>query len=485
MYPLVDSPVKDITFGDATQLTLDNYYDVLKLHVGTLQKEEYLQLKVAADTLDISSKGVPDGGYKWFSYYNMLRRSDRAISPSPVMGTVQTAVADLSQVYGNFLHLLRQYVVKKVLTPEEQLLLADLDKTLEMIRRQMREFAIQDRADWKDYAEAMGYEIGDMSAYVQWSNVYGHLRDIEEKMREQQTVTFDKKTILDRQYPEPADREVVDAEFNFDNPSMRLRYPIFPDYEYPNGEQFNLTYLALLPLGSTALFDDRRVLTWNMTLETIKTNPAGAFTGSFNKATQASKSITTDWGGSGNVSYGFISASASASEHKEISEDFKKGLKISIGSKAAFSVGIQYPAWFKPTLFTHKRVLENIRDFEEFFGAKGTLLYYPTQLIIVRGFAVEFESSQAWKYDFVKKFSASAGGGFNAFGIGFGGKASYSSHEEEHKVDQSGTKLTISDGEGTLRFVGYALKKNTVFVDEVKKDMAKSLGQAVIDEQDQ
>jgi len=64
----------------------------------------------------------------------------------------------------------------------------------------------------------MGYPVGDRTAYVQWSVYGGHLRDIENLMREVREAEFDKKTILDRQYKEPTDREVIDAEFDFENP---------------------------------------------------------------------------------------------------------------------------------------------------------------------------------------------------------------------------------------------------------------------------
>jgi len=101
------------------------------------------------------------------------------------------------------------------------------------------------------------------------------------------------------------------------------------------------------------------------------------------------------------------------------------------------------------------------------------LLYYPSKLILIRGFNISFISSQNWTYDYKKRFSASGGGGFSAFGVGFGGSASYSSNVKEHKVDSSGTTLTISDDENTIRFVGYAVKKNTVYQDETKANMER------------
>ncbi len=467
MYPLSQSPVKEVTFGQALKLSLDNYYDVLKTQVGGLGTEEYLQLKLVADPVDLSDKRASESGYKWFSYYNLLNRSDLSIMPEPVAGGVQTAVAEFADVYGIFLRRLRHFVVKKNLSQEDQKAIADIDVTLASLKKEMMEFAVLDRTNWKNYAEAMGFDVGDMTAYVQWSGIYGHLREIEQRVRAIRASEFDKKTILDKQYPDPDDRAIVDAEAAFENPVTRLRYPIFPDFEYPNGDEFNVQYLALLPLGSTALFDDRRVVTWNMTIPNIKSNAAGAMSASLDNSTSESKTITTDWKASASARYGFIKVKANASDHRRIQEDFDKGTKVTIGSKASFKVQIKFGPWFDDSLFEHKRVKENIYDFEEFFGEKGSLLYYPKALILVRGFNVEFQSTQKWVYDYKRKFSVSGGGGFNAFGINFGGSASYSKNVHEHKVDQSDTSLKISDDDETIRFVGYTVKKNTVYSDVV------------------
>ena len=470
MYPQSDSPIKEVPFGEALKLSLDNYYDLLKEKVGSLAAEEYIQLKLVADVLDLSDeKAASEGGYKWFSYYNLLKRSDRSIVPAPVSGEVQLGNPDLHEVYGRFLHRLRKFAVRKDLSTEDQLLLADLDKSLERTKERMREYAILDRTNWQAEAEAMGYEIGDMSAYVQWSNLYGHLREIENLYQDRQDLEFKKKTVLDRQYPDPDDREIVEAEFDYENPSMRLRYPTHGDFEYSSGDNFSISYLATLPLGSTALFDDRRAISWDKTLAAVKETTGGAFSVTLDRNTQESESITTDWKASGSVRYGLFKAKASVSEHRQITEEFQKGKSLTLAAKAAFKLGIETLGWFKPNLFTHKRVKENVHEFQEFFGKNGSLLYYPSAIILVRGFSVAFDSQANWTYDYKRKFSASGGGGFRAFGIRFGASASYSSNVKEHKVDQTQTTLTISDDEDTIRFVGYAVRKNTVFQDIVEE----------------
>jgi hypothetical protein len=467
-------PVKDVDFGTALKISLDNYYDLLKAQVGGLASEEFLQLKLAADTIDLSAdKKASEGGYVWFSYTNLLNRSDRAITPTPVEGSVQVGLEALADVYARFLRRLRTYVVSKVLTPAEQVQVAELDVKIDALKDQSLNYLLLDREKWMKYADAMGFSPGDNSAYVQWSSTYGNIRRIEENNKAITRALFERKTITNRQYPNPDDQEVVQAEYDLDNPMMRLRYPLYADYLYPEGDRFSPSYLAMLPLGSTALFEDRHAAQWDKTLNTIRTQVAGSFTASFDKQTQSSSSITTDWSGSASGSYSFIKVRANASEHKKIQDDFRTGKAITLGAESAMRINITFPAWFRPALFSHRHVRENPFDFQEFFGEKGSLLYYPTALIVIRGFSVAFESTQAWTYDYERKFSASGGGGFGAFGIRFGGSASYNSHQTQHEVDVSNTTLKIADSKETIRFVGYAVKKTRVFEQSLTKGLAE------------
>jgi hypothetical protein len=335
-------------------------------------------------------------------------------------------------------------------------------------------YYILDRTNWKNFAEAMGYRLGDDQAFVQWAQYSGNLQKIQELIDKIQIRNFERRTILTRNYQEQDDKDVIDADFAFSSPSVRLRYPLYPDSQYDDGDRFNPVYMARLPLGSTAIFDDRHAMSWAMKLDVIKDNVDGSFSGTFDQSSQESKSISTDWSASASVSYGFISARASASESVQIQEDFNKGLKLTVGAKAAFRININPPGWFKVGLFDHRYVKENPKDFEEFFGPKGKLLYYPVAIVAVRGIAVSFKSAQNWTYDYKKTFSAGGGGGFGAFGISFGGSSSYSSTVKEHQVDQTGTELSFSDDPNTIRFVGYIVAKNTVF-DEAVAEFVKKL----------
>lgn len=466
MYQFQESPIKDVTFGQGMQISFDHYYELLKNQTGSLGSKEFLQIKLVADGIDISPS-TDEGSYKWFSYYNFLKRADLAISPVPIDGMVLTGVVTLVDVYGKFLRKLRSLVAKTELSPEEQKQISDLDMEIQRCKDKARDLFNEDTQAWLTYCEIRGTDPGDGQAYIQWSRNYGQINEIENINRILSDKTFDRKTILNRTYPNPDDKEIVDAEFELDNATMRLRYPIHPDFEYST--PLTLQYLALLPTGSSALFDDRHIVTPDKTLEFIKTAQQGKLDAEFNRQTQSSNSIQTDWSASASARYGFIKVKASVSEHTSISEDFSKATDIKLGAEASLRVNINYGPWFKPNLFEHKRVKENPALFEEFFGTTGTLLYYPTALILIRGFNVSFKTSSSWNYDYKRKFSASGGGGLRVFGINFGGSGNYGKSESVHKVDQSTTELKISDDAATLRFVGYVVKKNDIVMNTLSE----------------
>lgn len=469
---LSESPIREVSFGEGMKISLNNYYDILKEQAGGLGAKEFLQLKLVADGLDITP-AVQEGSYRWFSYYNMLRRSDLAILPEPISGTILSGAVELHDVYEKFLRRLRTLVVIKELSQDDQIKVAALDLEIDRNKIIAKDLFKKDKQDWKDYCDIMGGKTGDVAAWVQWSSNYGQMREIQDIAKKNNMKIFERKTILNKVYPNPDDQEIVDADLKFDDPFMRLCYPIHPDFEYST--PLTLEYLATLAHASTGLFEDRLVITWDKTLEFIKTANQGMLHGEFSRNTQESSSITTDWSASVSVGYSFIKASASISEHTSIQEDFKKATKLTLDANASLRVNINYGPWFKPNLFEHIHVKENPEMFKEFFGEKGSLLYYPTALILIRGFGISFEASQAWSFDYNKKFSAKGGGGFSVFGINFGGSSSYGKEVIEHKVDQTNTMLKISDDEKTLRFVGYVVKKNDPLSQTLSVN-SKSLG---------
>lgn len=459
------SPVVDVTFGQALKISLDNYYDLLKASVGGLKANEYLQLKLVADPVDISDDDAAKKGYRWWSFYNLVVRSDVAIIPEAVSNQIATGAATLAEVYSEYLDLLITYVVENKLTPQDVQALSDLTVELRSLRDDNFKLAEDDQARWRKYADLQGYAYGDWTHYSQWASHNGNWSDIKENNAQIDSRLTHKKKILNTQWADPEDKAIVAASAAFDNALMQLAYPIHPDYLYSDGSQFDLNYLSRLAGddSGSGLFDSRRALSWQLTLNKILTTTAGHFDASFDHTTGKSTSISTDWHASGSVSYGFISAHADASSHTAIQEDFNKGQTMKLHAEAAYRLDIIYPGWFRPTIFDVKHVKDNPKAFDKYFGTKGLLRFYPTALMLVRGFSVEFTSSQDWAYDYQHSFSASAGGGFSCCGINFGAEAGYSENTKEHQVDQSHTSLKFSDDANTLRFIGYAVAENAFF----------------------
>jgi hypothetical protein len=472
----MSDPVQVVPINAALSVSLNNYYDLLKNQVGGLAAQEFLQLKLVADPVDLSSTGYP-----WFSYWNLLNRSDLAIQPTAVSSVVMVSSARLSDVYRNFLRLLRNYVVQQSLSSTDQTTLNTCDSDEDGLRSIIAGYQALDRHAWTAYAALMGFQPGDSLAYVNWLSSNGHLGQIQEAYQKIIDIEFTRRTILFKKYPVPSDQEIVDTELLLYSLTMKLDYPVYPDTTYlPT--VLTLNYLSQLSLAAngepTAQFDNRLAVSWNESLQFIQTTGAGGFTASMDRTTQNSNSISTDWGASASGGYLFISGNASASDQTQIQEDFNNVISIGVSAGSAFKLQIAYPDWFKPDLFSNQRVLENPSAFVPFLGPQGSLLYYPTHLILVRGFKATFTSSQNWTYDYHNKFSASGGGGFNAFGYSFGNSDSYTNETKQHSVDVAGTQLTIADDPSTVRFVGYCVHENNALVSKVadlRKAALKSL----------
>lgn len=472
---MATNPIQDVTFGTALQLSLNNYYDLLKAQVGGLNANEYLQLKLVADVLDMSTD------YPWFSLLQLLLRSDQAIEPTATSDVILATAVTLAAEYENFLRQLVTYVVQVNLSDDDQKTVNALQLKLDGLRTQNMTWAINDRTSWVSYANAMGYDPGDKDMFFQWDAAYGHGAQIQDGFQQMNSAQFQINALLNKKWPEPADIEIVNAQAAFYELQMKMCYVLFPDAMYSQSSQFSLEYFTQMQQVDTALFTSRRVISWDKSVDFMKNAGAGSFAAHFDSSTNSSTSITSDWGGSASVSYAFISVNASASEHTQIQNDFSHATTMDLSAAATYKVGLVFPAWFQPSLFVNKRVIDNIQSFTQFFGPDGSLLYYPSHLICVRGFKAVFGSSQNWTYDYQHNFSASGGGGFNVCGIGFGGSASYSNSQKEHTVSQSNTTLTIADDPATIRFVGYGLTKNNVHAAALAGGVATSLGTSVTD----
>jgi hypothetical protein len=449
--------VYPITPSQALNLSLNSYYDLLKNQMGGLQANEYLQLKLVADPVDIGTK------YPWYSQYNLLRRCDVQIEPNPVSDGVFLNAGRFVDAYQSFLEKLCKYVAIANLTQAQQDELSALRLNGISINKSILAALKSQRSDWNDYCDATGTSRGDIYAFNSWkTSMDSNQQDIDNLIDQLSINNFKINQIQSQVYPDPEDKTIVDTDTAFRSSSMFLRYPCYTDDTYLP-VVIDLAYLTNLPASPSAQFDNRHAITWNTSIDAMLNKQMGAFSVVFDKNSSSSNSINTDWSVSGSVSYAFISVSASASESTKIQEDFNSMTGFTLAAKSAFRSSILYPGWFQPNLFECKHVKNNLDDFAEFIGPTGSLLYYPTGIILVRGFSVEFENTQNWTYDYQHSFSASAGGGFSFCGIDFGGSQTYGSNQHEHSIDQSQTKLTIVDDETTIRFVGYAVYKNTVW----------------------
>jgi len=259
MYRAGSDPVQPISLSSALKTSLDNFYDLLKTSAGVAQNE-LLQLRLAADLLDISDDRTPasKGGYEWFTYHNLLDRSDKQILPSPVSPDPNGAQVNanmLSTVYGAFLQKLRGFVVKTALSADDQKKVADINGLITQDKIQYEKLAKDDRDRWVQHCLDTGGDVTDRNAYLSWSAAWGNMREIKTTLDDLKDQYFSLKTILDRQYKDPSDRAIVDAEFDYNNLLMKASYPNKPDFDYSDGDKFDIVYLINLGTSGTGAFD--------------------------------------------------------------------------------------------------------------------------------------------------------------------------------------------------------------------------------------
>lgn len=452
--------VQQITLGQAVNLTLDNYYDLVKAKVGNLGADEYLQLKISCDAIDISDQ-VNEGGYKFFSYYNLLQRADLTIDNGPISGELLTNVAKLSDVYGEFLDTLLTLVKFKPLTQAQQDEIEKINLAIGANKDKAMQLLAKEQKDWADYCKIKGVNPADVLHYEQWTIKFGQSREINDLFNDNDKKRIKKKKILDSILEDPADQTIIDAVSDFESPSFYLRYPVFPDYEYlPT--VLSLPYLKQLPSGSSSLFDDRRAIGIDKTLNFVKTSNDGRFSATLDNTTNESNTIETSWSASTSVRKFIFSVKIDASETTKIQEEFNNVTGLTLKSESTITIGINYGAWFKPSLFSHPKILQSPTLFQKFFGKNGTLRYYATKFVVIRGFSTIFKNTNDWTYDYERNFSVGGGSGFSIFGLNFGLSGNYSQHIKNHKFIKNGTDLTITDDPETVRFIGYVVRKNTI-----------------------
>jgi hypothetical protein len=461
-------PVKDVDAMADFGLTLDHFYGIVKGQIGNLDTDQYVQLQATATTFDVSTS------YPWFSYGNVNRFFDVRLDPKPVAENVTLmSNARLSSEYTLFMADLLSLVEYRELDGPT---LKRIDQlTTRIANNGSRVNALLQRRmdDWLVYAAGSMVERGDLVAFTHWAQGHHTTREINELIDQQSRDQALISALRLRRYTDPSHQAVVDAYAAATGPAARMRYPRYEDKEYgEEAKKFNVIYFASLADNESSLFANRQLMTPGASLETIAAGALGAFSSTVSKGSSANSSITTDWSAKGSGGFGPFRFSANVSSHQRIKEDFSRTQSITVGAKSLQAVPIDATSWFDPSMFTHPLVMANRRLFERYLGPKGSLLYYPSQLIFARGFNLKFTSSQSWQYDYRSDFSASGSAKAKIFGVRWGGGGKYSESKHEQKVETRGHDLVLDD-QNNLRLLGYVATKNTAFEEDLVRSLEK------------
>jgi hypothetical protein len=455
-------PITEINILSDYGLTLDHFYTLVKQSVGQLTASQYLQLQATAVPLDVSSN------YKWFSYGNIARYGDLTIAPKPVSDLlVANPAALLSREYYLFISDLLSLVEATELDPNTTAQIDRLETANRNLRSHLNAMLQKRRLDWEIYANATMTPPGDLVAFQHWGDGQPEsteLKNEEDEMARNEALVVAMRM---RKYADPSQQQVVDAFARFTSPASRTRFPRYDDRTYGEEQsKFNAVYFARMADNDSSLFANRQITTVPVSLDTITNGTIGGFTNTIAKRSTASSSIKTDWSASASAGWGPFSFKANASNSTQVTDDFSHTEGISVGAKSLQALQLDTSAWFSPDLFRHPLVGSHRKLFERYLGTSGTLLYYPTHVIIARGFHLEFHSAQNWNYDYKSNFSSGGSASASFFGIGFGGGGSYSKSVHEQKVELRGHDLIFDDGDN-VRVIGYNVFKNDGYLQDV------------------
>jgi hypothetical protein len=454
-------PIQEVDVLADYGLTLDHFYSLVKKQVGQLIANQYLQIQATATPLDVSAD------YKWFSYGNIARYGDMTISPVPVSDLLTAnPSALLSREFYVFVSDLLSLIEAKELDPATATQISKLQTDNLNLKSHSNALLAKRFADWAIYADATMTPRGDLVAFQHWLDGQASSTEITNTEREIARNEALINALRMRKYADATHQQVVDAFARFTSPASRTRFPRYDDRTYGDElSKFNAVYFARLADNDSSLFANRQITTVPVTLDTIAKGGIGSFSDNVAKKSVANSSITTDWNAHGRVGWGPFSFRADAKSHKQITDDFKATQSITVGAKSLQALQLDMSAWFSPDLFRHPLLPSNRKLFDRYLGEKGTLLYYPTHVIVARGFRMEFHSSQDWTHDYKSEFSTGGSASVSIFGIGFGGGGGYSKSVHEQTVEQRGHDLIFDDGDN-VRVIGYNVAKNVDYLDK-------------------
>ena len=455
-------------------LTFDHFYQFVKRSAGP-EKKQLIQIRAAAEPLDLAL------AYPWFSYYSYLLKMDTRIEPQPVTDksteeTFGLTDGQLSYEYGRFLDDAVSLIELTELSASVRLQIAGYDQQIHVLQEQAAKLVEEDTVRWPKYAAAMGFNVGDGSAFSQWwlklgngsllSTTQEKIEDLEgaqEKLRLGQYVDADQKAIFD-------------TFKQFKSFGSRLRWPRIPDTRYKvvdGTPPFTPDYLFKLATGNSPLFADRHYFFPGSSLDKMISTTLGGFSETLRHSAQSTSSISSDWHVSGTGGFAWFSASVDASEQTALTEDLKNTQSITISCKSLQKIPFDAAPWFNPGLFNSSIVLANPKKFLRYFGPNGTLRYYPASLLIARGMKLEFESSSDYTYDYKKKFSMNSSGSFRFFGVSIGAGGGHTSNQADQTVESNGHHLTLDDGESNFRVIGYIVNQADGLHTQLSQDLDK------------
>jgi hypothetical protein len=449
------SDIKEVDVMADFGLTLDHFYGIVKRQIGNLQSGQYLQLQATAIPLDVSDK------YPWFSLGNINAFFDVRMDPTPVADNITLlANAKLSSEYLVYMADLLSLVEHRELDAATAQRIEALQTKILNNGSRINALIQTRLADWILYADSSMLDRGSVAQFTHWAQGHYTTREIVALSTEQSRDQALIEALRLRRYGDPSHQAVVDGYAAVTSPASRMRYPRFEDSLYgEEARKFNVVYFASLPDNESSLFANRQLMTTRSTLAQIATGTIGSFSDTVTRGSSASSSIRTDWSASGGGGWGPFRFKAKVSSHTSIRNDFASAQSITVGAKSLQAIPIDGSAWFNASMFSHKLVTQNRRMFEPYLGPNGTLRYYPTHLIVARGFNLKFSSSQNWSHDYASDFSASGSASARLFGVGWGGGGSYSQSKREQKVEKRGHDLVLDDGEN-IRILGYVVTKN-------------------------
>lgn len=440
-------------------MTLDHFYSIIKAQAGNMEENSKFQLQATAMPLAISSKD------QWFSLGILTRFADVGVADGAVSDTA-TKVNSAHRVSQEFLSLLgvaMSLVQTKTLPGDVQTKIDNY--TLEISNLDEKKTALQGRfqQDWQAYATATMKNPADLLAFTHWSAGYPHAAELATLFQDQARAVAMSEALSQKQYADPSHAEIADLYTKATSPAVRMHYPKYPDSLFSDDDKkkLNPVYLAGLSDNMSPIFDNSYTVTFNMPVSAIETVSQGGLQSTLSKTDIDNMTRDSSWSvsGSGGGFLGIGKVSGDASDTTKIKEDFSHVQTISVETKGLVAIPFTFGEWFDAGVLDGNALIRtNPKLFQRYLGQGGSLLYYPTHLIVARGLKLTFQSSQDWQYDYENHWKAGGGGSGSFFGISWGTSASKQVDETQHKVQKRGHDLVLDDGENSLRVMGYIVK---------------------------